>query len=158
MRGLYKQKHVNDLFSIKYLYKNKWGAWKNGRIHFYMLCFFHCKIFMSTHCTWKFIAQYNNKKATIEFACMTKGFAITFVFPLLLFLVSVCGQTDKQKLNSYFSPIAALSACDQDWSYQNDMLCPLKPCPLEKNINAGLKWKHLESPYLYYHGYGHQTC
>ena len=65
------------------------------------------------------------------FACDTKRFAITFLF-LLHLLVSAFGQRDQ----SYFSPIAPSSVCDQNGSYYYDMSCAFKPCALELNSSG----------------------
>ena len=78
----------------------------------------------------------------IEFVCNAKRFAVAFLFLLVFLFVGCFGQTGKF---SNFSPIAAWSACDQNWSYEYDMPCAFKPCPLEINSNGGLKRGHVES-------------
>ena len=78
----------------------------------------------------------------LAFSFNTKGFAIVIL--VFQFLLSPF-WTDWQSLFSNFSPIAALSACGQDQSYEFDMSCAFKSCPLEINSNGGLKQEHLES-------------
>ena len=70
---------------------------------------------------------------------------------------------DWQKLFVCFSFIVTFGAWDQEQTYQYDMLCAFKPCPLEIKSNSGLKQGHLElchqplkALYLHYHNtYGH---
>ena len=66
------------------------------------------------------------------FSCNAKSFAFAFFFSLL-----------SSTVLDVFSPIATLSACEQDRSY--DMPYAFKPCPLGINSNGELKRKHLES-------------
>ena len=76
-----------------------------------------------------------------------------------------CFWTDWQKIFSNFCPITALSVCDQDGCWQNDMPCVFNSCQLEICSNGGLKGQHLKFPlqqqkilYLHYHkDYGHET-
>ena len=75
--------------------------------------------------------------------CNAKSFviAISVLIPFF-FLVTFSGRNGK----SYFQIFAALSTCDQDRSYSDDIACAFKPCPLgiHSNSNSRLKWEHLE--------------
>ena len=44
---------------------------------------------------------------------------------------------DWQKLFVNISPIATLRAYNQDRTYEYDMLCAFKPCPLKLKSNGG---------------------
>ena len=71
-----------------------------------------------------------------------------FVFFLFSFLPSYrCFWTDWQNLFVNLSSIAALSACDQDKTYEFDMLCAFKPCLIEINSNSKLKRKRMNLAY-----------
>ena len=78
----------------------------------------------------------------VAFVFNAKSFAIAIILFLLLYSNF---WTDWQKLFSNFCHTAALSACDQDQNYQNDMSCAFKPCPLEINGNGRFQREHLES-------------
>ena len=78
------------------------------------------------------------------FACNAKNFAIVIVFLFLFLLPSdVFRLTGKSYLQ--ISPIAALTACSQDWTYGYDMPCAFKLYPSEINSNGGFNREYVES-------------
>ena len=72
--------------------------------------------------------------------CNYHSFAI---IPFFFVPPSAVGRTG----NSYLqiSSIAALTACNQDWTYESNMPCAFRPCPSGTNIDRGFNREHVES-------------